>query len=171
MRGEWWERVERRRVLSFLMPPIMAYYLNLINDDHLGATAMSHVAALELVILALMRFLVFEKHSTVVSEYRDPRICQGGSGVITPSPIVVRRRVDHYGFSQSVSGCAFDSAAAYLAYQRSAEISWSSICPVNDGLRISLLNVRSIGYLSPKSRRIRTPRLSTFHLLKCSLRM
>lgn len=52
---------------------IVANYTNFITADHAGATVFWHVAALEFVILALMRLLVVAKRGVVWYDYRDPR--------------------------------------------------------------------------------------------------
>lgn len=57
-RPEWSERVECCRVSLVPMLPIFVYYTNLVISDHLGATAGWYMAALELVAMALIWFLV-----------------------------------------------------------------------------------------------------------------
>lgn len=84
MRPEWWGRVECCRILSVPTPPILDYYTNLVLDDHSGAMTVWLVAALELVILALLRFLVIAGHGAVRYDCHDPGMDHADSSVITP---------------------------------------------------------------------------------------
>lgn len=47
------------------MPPILAYYMNLVINEHLASTAVWHVATLEFVMLLLMRSSVVLERSAV----------------------------------------------------------------------------------------------------------
>lgn len=107
------------------MPLIKVYNTNLVTDDHSRSTTVWHVAALELITRALMRFIVIAKLSAVEYEFRDLRMGHRCCNVIIPLSSAVRCHVHHYDFAQSVSGCLFDPVAAYLAYRPSAKMDWS----------------------------------------------
>lgn len=104
---------------------ILEYYTNLVLGEHLGAKVVWNMADLELVMLALIRFLVVVERDVVGYDFHDARTGHGGCGVTTPLSSSFRRRVDHYGFVQLVGGCPFDPTTAHLAYGHSPEIHWS----------------------------------------------
>lgn len=76
-----------------------------------------HGVPLELGILALMLFLVGAERSAVGFNSLDSRMGHIGCGEITAPSSDVQRCIDHYGFPQMVTGCAFDVGSAYLAYR------------------------------------------------------
>lgn len=65
------------------MPPIWAYSTNLVTGNHLGATAVGHGAALEIVILVLMQFLVVAEPGALGYYCHGPGLGRDGSGMIT----------------------------------------------------------------------------------------
>lgn len=77
--------------------------------------------------MALVRFLHAVKRGIVGFHCFDPKMGQGGCGILVPLSSVVCHHVDHYGFASFILGCTFDSAFAYLTYRRSAETHWSSV--------------------------------------------
>lgn len=118
----WWRVSSVVEFGRFPSLPFLAYNTNLVIIDHSGATTVLHMDALGLVILAPMEFLVVAECGAVGDECRNPCMCHGRCHAITPLSSAVRHRIDHYGFGQFITGCAFDRVAAHLAYRRSAKI-------------------------------------------------
>lgn len=106
------------------MPPILAYYINLVIGDDPEVTAVWHVTTLELVILALIRVLVVAERGAVGYYCCDPHMDHGCFGATTSISSGTRRRVYRYSFFQRVTGCSFELAGTNLAYGSSVEIDW-----------------------------------------------
>lgn len=165
---EWRERVKCCQILSVLTALILAYYTNHIICYQSGRTSIWYVAALEFVILALMRFVVVAERRAEGYDCRCSRMGHGGYSVIPPLWNGVQRRLNHLGFAQFVTGCSFNPAATYVAYRRSAKIDLSSLRPSGLGFRTPLL-MESINYPPLKSRRVSTPPVASLSLLRCLL--
>lgn len=116
-------------VLPVSTHPFLVYHRNVLIDDHTGETAVWRVAALEFFILALLLFPVVVQSGAVVYDCLDHRMGQVRCGVITSLSRGFQRRVDPDGFARFVVGSFLDPATAYVAYQRIAEIYWSSFRP------------------------------------------
>lgn len=67
-----------------------------------------HVAALEFVALALVRFLLEAEHGAVVFSSYDLRMGKEGCGVPVLLAAFVRRHLDYYGFASLFHCCALD---------------------------------------------------------------
>lgn len=52
----WWEHVRFCLVLTVPFPSVLVYYTNLVGDEHPGAAEVSHIAVIEFIKTALMRF-------------------------------------------------------------------------------------------------------------------
>lgn len=77
-------RVDSCRILSVSTAPILTNYANVVLGDHPGATAVWHVVALELDILALVQLFVVAEHDAVGYDCCDRGMGRGDFGVITP---------------------------------------------------------------------------------------
>lgn len=119
--------------------------------DHLGTKNLWHVAALNLIILAHIRFLVVAERGALGYDCHDRSMGHGGCGMITLFSRGGQHCFYHHGLAQFVTGCALDPAATYLAYRRSAEIEWSSLCPSDCWFHIPLMMVGFIDYPPLKS--------------------
>lgn len=98
------------------MPPILAYYSNVVIGDHPGATAISYLTSLGIVILALMRFIFVVECSTVVRKGRDPCTGHGDCGMINPLWSAVQRCIGNQSFVQFDTESPSDHFAAFLEY-------------------------------------------------------
>lgn len=75
-----------------------ANYTNVVISDLPGASALLHVAALQIFILEIMQFIYFWDRSAVGYAFCDPFMSRGGCCVINPLSSGPRRHTNHQCF-------------------------------------------------------------------------
>lgn len=100
VRPLWWKYVECYCNLTVSTPRDLAYYTNLVFDEHRAAAW--HVAAIEFVTMALVHFLHAGQRGFVGIRSYEAQLSHEGCGLLVCLSIVVRRRDYHCGFASLV---------------------------------------------------------------------
>lgn len=94
-RPNWWECVDCYSIFSVSTPPSLTYHTYHAINDNSRATAVWHVATLEVFVLSLMILLIVVNRSAIGYDFLDPRLVHGSCSVINSVSSSIRSHADH----------------------------------------------------------------------------